>query len=213
MNYNIFIRDNGNSFSGIISDDENSENTTITAKKGYINKKFLILNDGSIQTKDSKGDIKTVNFKKTELSLGTLISRTTKKPKLQETYTSTLLDCFLKNPNKIKLRKEFCPKDPAKISEVIEHLSRRIGMPIYIPLVSLICSFLLIANREKKYGFLKKYLFFIFGFIVLILAEILVRYSGFSKTNTLIYFTLPIFSMPLIYLILFKKLAYERISK
>ena len=34
--------------------------------------------------------------------------------------------------------------------DVVSTIARRVGMPIYIPLVALICSFLLIGNKEKR---------------------------------------------------------------
>ena len=207
---NIFIRDDENSFSGIIGNNEKSSNTTITAKSGFFNEGILILEDGIIQTQDMNKKIKTMNFKKTQLSMSSLTTRTTTKPKLQETLTSILISCFSKKENKKTIQNMFCPQDPTKITEVIEHLSRRVGMPIYIPLVSLICSFLLISTKKKKYSFLHKYFYFIIAFIILLLAEVLVRYSGFSKINTIIYFSLPIILSPIIYLILLKKLAYEK---
>ena len=207
---NIFIRDDENSFSGIIGNNEKSSNTTITAKSGFFNEGILILEDGIIQTQDMNKKIKTMNFKKTQLSMSSLTTRTTTKPKLQETLTSILISCFSKKENKKTIQNMFGPQDPTKITEVIEHLSRRVGMPIYIPLVSLICSFLLISTKKKKYSFLHKYFYFIIAFIILLLAEVLVRYSGFSKINTIIYFSLPIILSPIIYLILLKKLAYEK---
>ena len=85
-------------------------------------------------------------------------------------------------------------------------------MPLYIPLVAVICSFLLFYKKEKKYNFIKKYIVFGFTFIVLILAEILLKYSGFSLKNFIIYFLSPFILFLIFYFILIKKMTSKRIA-
>ena len=99
-----------------------------------------------------------------------------------------------------------------KKKDVVETLSRRIGMPLYIPLISLICSFLLISRKENKLGNMNQYFYFLMSFIVLVVAELLVRYSGFSFLNTLFYFLFPVLTAPIIYLILIRKFTFEKSS-
>ena len=201
---NIFIRDEGGLLKGLVAGNERTVNTTVIAKKGYIDNKKLVLVDGLIQTQDKNGKLNNVSFKKTEILVDALKPRSIVAPKVQETTTSDLANCVTK---KISLNINFlenCPK------EVIATMSRRIGMPFYIPLVSLICCFLLIQKRERKFKFFRNYSYFAFSFIILILAEILVRYSGLSKINTILYFTVPLVLTPIIYLLLLRSLTYER---
>ena len=66
------------------------------------------------------------------------------KPKVQETKSETLLSCLIENKNKKKILN--CPSEGK--FEVLAEINRRFGMPLYIPFVALICSFLLI-NREE----------------------------------------------------------------
>ena len=209
---NIFIRDTGNTFSGLVSDKDASKDTTITAEKGYFDKNILVLIDGAIQTKNENKEINTIYFKRTQLSMSSLVTRTTKKPKLQETLTPELFNCFFSDTKNLDSRVIYCPRDPDKIKEIIVQLSRRFGMPIYIPLIAVVCSFLLISPRKKKYSFLNNYIYFLIGFVILTLAEILVRYSGFSKINTVLYFLFPITLSMILYLILIKKLVFEKIK-
>ena len=144
--------------------------------------------------------------------IDTLKPRSIILPKLQETPTFVLFECFKKKELDSNLEYlHSCPRNKLN-SEVIATIARRVGMPLYIPLVSLICSFLLISNREKKYRPLKNYIYFAACFLILIMAEILVRYSGLSKINTVLYFLFPFILMPLAYLILVKSLAFERIK-
>ena len=205
---NVFIRDDGNNLRNIVSEGKNSKNTTIIAKKGFLNNRNLVLMDGLIQTQDSDNKINNLSFKRTELSVNSLTPRTTIVPKMQETFTSTLISCLI--DIRIKLDNFICPKDNMN-KDIIEVLSRRMGMPIYIPLVTLICSFLLISVKKKKYEFMNKYKYFTLAFFILVMGEILVRYSGFSYLSTLSYFLFPIILIPVVYLILVKKLAYEKV--
>ena len=207
---NIFIRDESNTFKSLVSDSSNSSNTTIIAKSGLSSDDRLVLFDGIIQTENKDGIINNVEFKKTQLLIDPLLPRTITQPKLQETFTYMLIQCVMNNNNIYSVENINCPESNLK-KEVIETLSRRFGMPIYIPVISLICSFLLIFSKGKKIKFYKKYIYFTIGFFLLVVAEILVRYAGFTSLNTFLYFLLPLLLAPLIYLILINKLNIEKI--
>jgi len=90
--------------------------------------------------------------------------------------------------------------------------NKRFGTPIYIPLISLLCSFLLTSRRDEKIYNYKKYIYFLIGFIILAFAEIIVRYSGISWTHSTFYYLLPIIMAPLFYLILTRTFKYENLS-
>ena len=75
---------------------------------------------------------------------------------------------------------------------------------------ALIASFLLIHKKEKKYNFLKKYIVFSCAFLILVFAETTLRYSGFSLINFAIYFFTPIIFLFFLYLLLVKKMIFER---
>ena len=207
---NIFIRDESNTFKNIVEDSESSSNTTIIAKKGFLDGKKIILTNGLIQTQNQNGKLNNVTFSRTELKLDTLTPRTITKPKLQETPSSSLLKClFRKKENFDNEEIVNCPKHNMD-KDIISTLLRRVGMPIYIPLITLICSFVLISNRKTKNR--DKYFYFALSFAILILAEILVRFSGFSKLYGMSYFFLPIILMPITYLILSTKINNEKIK-
>ena len=57
-----------------------------------------------------------------------------------------------------------CPKN--NIAIVIETFSRRIVMPLYIPLIAVLISFLLVYKKNKKTKILNRYFFFFKFFIV-----------------------------------------------
>ena len=207
---NIFIKDSTGTLNLIVNEVNSTNNTTIFAKKGFVSENKLILFDGTIQTLNEKREIKNVQFKKTELNISKFSNRTIKQAKIQETSSLILFKCMLNKDINIIL--ENCSfQNNKKI--VIENLSRRIGMPLYIPLVSIIASFLLIYSREKKYNFIKKYIIFGFAFIILVFAEILLRYTGFSTMNVTLYFFSPLIIFIILYFILIKNLNTERITR
>lgn len=205
---NIFIRDESNTFKNLVEDSESSSNTTIIAKKGFFDGKKIVLNNGLIQTQNKNGKLNNITFSKTELKLNTLTPRTIIKPKLQETSSSSLLKCLFRKKENFNNEKIVnCPKHNMD-KDIISTLLRRVGMPIYIPLITLICSFILISNRKTKNR--DKYFYFALSFAILILAEILVRFSGFSKLHGISYFFFPIILMPITYFILSKKINNEK---
>ena len=200
---NIFIKDNNGSLNTLIGEINKSNDTTIFAERGVLYENKLILFNGTIQTLNIKNEIKNINFEKTELNTSNFSNRTIKDPKIQETSSIILFKC-LKN----KFSKKCSFKNDKKV--IIENLSRRIGMPLYIPLISVLASFLLIYKKEKKFNFLKKYTIFVSSFIILIFAEILLKYTGFSSINFAIYFFTPLILLVILYSILAKKLTSKK---
>ena len=200
---NIFIKDSRGSINTVIGNTDDNMNTSIFAKKGMIVQNKLILFDGIIQTLNDNKKIKNINFEKTELSLSNFSTRTITQPKIQEISSYELFKCL-----NIENSQECVFKNNKKI--LIETLSRRAGMPLYIPLISIITSFLLIYKKEGKNNHTKKYIIFIFSFIVLILAEILLRYTGFSITNFTLYIFTPLILLIILYTVLIKKMTSKR---
>ena len=90
--------------------------------------------------------------------------------------------------------------------------NKRFGMPFFIPLIALISCFMLSSRKDKKFIFFDKYFAFLFGFIVLVSSEIFLRYSGISLNNTLAYFLVPVFLLPIFYLFLIRKFKYENLN-
>ena len=196
--YNIFISDEENKFQNVISTKENNNNLIILAKEGFISQKKLVLFNGRIQSISSDNELDEIVFKKTELVLSNFDSRTTKVPKVQEISTNYLMRCN-NSENLIPLKDNYhCPENNLRK----ETVARRLGLPLYIPLVSIICSFLLRSRGRNSDSFFKRYFIFFISFITLLSAELLLRFAGFSELNTLLYFLVPIIGLPLLYFIL-----------
>ena len=201
---NIFIRDDGKILSKI-----GTPSSTIFAKYGYISKdeKSLILHSGDIQKLNEDGDITVVKFEKTVLNLSGISTKSITEPKMQETSTKQILLCIQK---KIKVAHN-CDQSKKGQMDIKIEFNKRFGMPFYIPLISLICCFLLASRKDKKMFYFYKYIYFFFGFVILALAEIIVRYSGTSWNHTALYYLIPIGMFPLIYFILLRTFKYENL--
>jgi len=202
---NIFIRDE----SKILSDISNAS-STIIAKKGYLSddEKKLILLNGSIQKLESDGNINIINFEKTTFNLDGLTTKSISAPKIQETSTLQILQCMISENTLI----QNCTQNKKTQMDNKIEINKRFGMPIFIPLISLICCFLLASRKDKKNFSYNKYIYFFIGFFILAAAEILVRYSGSSWNHTAVYYMMPLVIFPLFYFILIRTFKYENLS-
>ena len=106
-----------------------------------------------------------------------------------------------------------CDDSKKSLMDTKIEFNKRFGMPIYIPLISLVCCFLLASRKDKKMYYLNKYIYFFIGFLILTLAEIIVRYSGTSWDSTFIYYLIPIGASPLFYFALLRAFKYENLSQ
>ena len=151
-----------------------------------------------IQTLNDKNEIKNILFEKTELSLTSVTSRIIKRPKIQETSSSSLLSCIFNLNYDLSFKN--CSNDYK--NEAIQNFSRRLGSPLYIPLITIITCFLLIYKKEKTYIFLKKYALFILSFVILVFAEIVLKYISLSSFYAIAYFVFPLSTYTFIFLYL-----------
>ena len=208
---NIFIRDESRVLKSM--DNINSTNNmTIIAKKGRIinlESPALVLSNGIIQSEKIDKSIQTIKFKKTVLKLDNLQTRSIVQTKIQETPSILLINCYL---NKGSEKIINCPRDHKK-NDVLSEINRRFGIPLYIPVVALIICFLLNQKNESRFKSYYKYTYTLVAFLVLVLAEILVKYSGKSFNNSLIYYFIPFLLVPIIYLEIIRNFLYENLKK
>lgn len=202
---NIFIRDEGRVLTKI-----SQGSSTIFAKSGYVsnNQQSLILLNGNVQKSEENGSTSIIKFKKTEMNLSNLATKTISEVKIQETPTLDLLKCVM-----IKsIIARNCNKNKKNLKDTKIELNKRFAMPLFIPLIGLICCFLLTSRKDKKIYKFNTYIYFIFSFIILVLSEIFVRYSGISFNHTLLYYLFPIGLLPLIYFLLIRTFKYENLN-
>ena len=181
---NIFLNDKGNNLKNLSTNTEEAKDITIIAQSGIVDKKkFFLINGQIISSKENdKNDI--IKFEELAIDLRNLSSSTIKQPKIQETSTLKLLDCFNKNSSQ---NLKFCNEDFKK--EIYPILNRRIILPLYIPIISLICSLLLVKSNKKYFS---KISVFIYCFLILLFTELAVRYTGINLLTRLSFILLPI---------------------
>ena len=205
----VFIHDKKNILKNLSSDASQTTSTTIVAESGVIEEKKLFLFSGQIisNKKDSKTNI--IKFERLNLELDDLQTDMIKSPKMQETSTFKLLAC-LKDVQK----KNFfnCKVDSKALKEIKTVINKRIVIPFYIPIIALLCSFLLIQNKTKKNYFLNKYTIFFLSFLILLYAELLVRYTGLYQVINLIFIISPLILIVIFYLLLIFKLSRESLT-
>ena len=206
---NVFIYDSANTLKNLNATPESKKSTTIVAEKGLVEEKRMILFNGQIITSEKeKLENSIIKFEQLNLDLKDLQTDTIKDPKLQETPTFDLVKCMFKE-NKKKILN--CEEHTKK--EIITVLNRRIVLPLYIPIISLLCSFLLIKNDSKKNYFSNKFSIFFISFLILLYAELIIRYTGIYKIISILFFISPLILIPIIYTLLNFKLAKPPLIK
>ncbi len=199
---NIFLHDKSNILKNISSDRKSETSSTIIAKTGIVEEKKLILFNGLIIS-ESKGNIKNdvIKFEQIDIDLRNLENTTIKQPKIQETSTLRLITCVY---NKFS-------KDPickgGFNEEILPTLNRRMVLPLFIPVITLISSFLFIKTSGRIYY--SKVSIFVYSFIVLLYAELTIRYTGINEIIKNIFLFSPAVLSILIYIYLKIKLSQE----
>lgn len=196
---NIFLHDTGKNLKNFPSSSTDISSTTIIAEKGVVEKKYLFLINGEIIT-NKKNNEKTeiVKFDQLDINLENLRTNVITSPKLQETSTLKLLSCFNKNNTNYKV----CNSD-AK-GEIIPVLVRRLILPAYIPVLALICSFLLI---NKNSSLKNRFNIFFCSFILLVLVELILKYTGTNSLIRTIYVIMPAIILSMLYPLLIYKFS------
>ena len=202
---NIFIKDQS-------SGGENFQ--LIVAKEGELvninNNSVLILREGEIFNK-KKNSYNSFKFENLEFNLSRFTTKTTTIPKIQETETSTLIKCIMNNSYNKSLRidKKRFVCDIYSTKNVSEELLKRLYLPLYLPLISLIgCLIILKSKEEKSFNNFKK-LIFLFGFMVIFFSEASIKFASKDLINNYLFFLMPIIFYFIIFLFFQKKLKYK----
>ena len=198
---NIFLHDKGSILKNLSPNVSNTRNISIIASEGIVEKNRLVLFEGQIIS-EKKGNIKgdVIKFEQLNVNLNDLNTRTIKKPKIQETSTVKLINCLIGKD----LNQDFC--NQSFLNEIMPTLNRRIVLPFYIPVISLICC-LLFLKTEKKY--LNNFNIFLYSFCILLFAELSVRFTGINVITQILFITLPIILMVIVYGFILLKFSNE----
>ena len=182
------------SFNNIFIDDSTKQTTKMTyASKGIIidkdNTKVFRLYDGRVLN-NNKNKINVFEFDRIDINLSNYSTNTILMPKIQETPTKNLILCLFNHLYK----KEYIVSQNCNISlvkQINQEIFKRLYKPIYIPLIALICSFLIILPKNSERYSTQSKLTFLFGFLLLIFSETTLRYSSENIHSTIIYLLAP----------------------
>ena len=188
-----------------------NEYQIIFAKKGMINEKknksSLLLFDGTI-INNANDKQNSFQFSETEMNLSKFSTHTTTHPKIQEITTYDLLACIIKLNNfsssfiidKFKTKKLLinCNINNIKIS--FQETFKRIILPFYLPVLTLIASLIIIKSKDDYEFFKYKLVLFVFGVITIIISEISMRYSSSNILENIYLVSLPILLFFFIYI-------------
>ncbi len=200
---NIFLQDSADVLKNISTGNEKKPSTTIVASKGLIESKKMILFNGQIisSNKNNKEN-EIIKFEQLNIDLKNLSSNVIKQPKIQETSTLKLFNCIKDNFGE-KICKEKFKK------EIYPVLNRRIILPLFIPVVTLISCLLLV--RSKKNIYFNKFSIFTYCFLILLYGELIIRYTGLSLLVNNLFLVSPLILSILAYF--FLKINFSRESK
>ena len=199
---NIFIQEGD-----LFSLDE-SNNQIIFAKEGILineNKKVFRLLNGKIISTNNNNKLISFEFDKIDYNLSNLSSKTIKAAKIQELPSSKIIKCSLSLFNdKIYLDDMFrCEK--SRLKNLNQEIYKRFIKPFYIPLLALICCFLLTFSKVQNNFTLNTIKVFLYVFLALVLSETFMRYAEESKSQFIFMMFVPIIFYFLIYNFLIKK--------
>tara|TARA_Y100000741_G_C18257313_1_gene559455 strand:+ start:60 stop:1181 length:1122 start_codon:yes stop_codon:yes gene_type:complete len=200
-NLTIFIEkknSKGEMFNILLKDKlDDGSSQIIYAKKGYLNilddENFLILKEGKIINIENE-EIVSLDFGETKFNLSKYTTKTTTWPKIQEHKTFTLFSCVVNILLKEKVLKEnfYLKCTPQFYSEVVQELLKRIYLPIYIPVISLIACFLIIKSKESFNYSKIKILLFVIGILTIIISELSIKLASINQLAFIIFLFIPI---------------------
>ena len=176
----------------ILFEDNEDKTKTIVAKSGVIvnenNKNLLVLLDGSIQEKNKNGKISILDFDKITLDLKQYSKKTSDHYKFNEMFSIELIQKLIDDSD---IRKK----------DIINELSYRVIIPLFIPSLVILGFCLIAINKELINSYLIKISIFFTGIFIIFIGEILLNLS--SKIN---HINLLLFISPFLFLIINKLL-------
>ena len=211
----IFVEQNNNgNLKGIYIKEKisDNENKIIVASEGILNKQndnfnFKLFN-GSITNIDIRGSI-SIKFKETTYELSKLNSKTRQESKLNETKSNLIFSClaeFFKNRKDDIIRcgetNEFLIKD------IYEEAFKRIIIPVYLIILSLISSLLILKPKDIYRNYYKFFLF-ILGFAIILFSELSYKFILMSLSLEISIMILPLIFIFCFYIILLIKSKFK----
>ena len=210
----IFInkKNQDDTFENIFIDDS-SKNVSkmIYAKNGSIlendKRKIFKLFNGQVINKD-KDKINSFQFDEIDFNLADYSSNTILVAKIQEIPSLILFKCRFNYQNKISDIDKYsfsCGNINNLKKEIDQELFKRFYKPLYIPLIAIMCCFLIIVPRNNAHYKKHRKIVFFMTILILVISEASLRYSSISNISTFIYMIIPWIIFIFIYLIFYRQ--------
>ena len=201
---NIYIQE------GNILDLTSDDNQIIFAKEGFLDNKdrkiFKLLEGKIVSTNNNR--LISFEFDKIDYDLSRFDSRSIKIAKMQELPSKKIIECSISLMKGISYREKMFLCDFNSLKNINQEIYKRFVKPIYFPLLTLVCCFLLTFSKiENNFSF-KTIKVFLYVFLILVLSEIAMRYIETSQLLFILVIILPIMIYFLIYKFLLSKVNY-----
>ena len=176
------------------------KNKTIISKKGRVlsnkEKKYLELTAGTIHEKNSNNKITTIKFDETLYDFTNFENDIITVPKAQERSLISIISEYRLSNN----------------LNFLQEIHKRLIKPLFIPVIALLCCFILYSNNEKISTNKIKIFTFIFSTLVIIFIEILINLITLNSYFKYLLYLSPFVFFIAINTILIKFLKNETIS-
>ena len=196
---------------------DNNQSKIIVADSGKIIKKnnqfFLRLYNGGITNINKKNSF-ALNFSETDYDLSNFSTKSITHPKTQEVNSNILISCFknfflniYRNSNEVfkNTKKQTC--EGRKLKSISDELYKRLILPLYTLVISLIAASLIIEPKSKYFLKFHKINIFLIGSFIIIISQIGLKFLLNSISMVYLVSLLPIIFFLLFYLLLF--LSYK----
>jgi len=208
----IFInkKNDDGTYTDIFLDDSRGSNSKmIFSKNGNLVdndiQKIFNLQNGKVINND-KSKINIFGFDTIDFNLNNLNSNTITTPKIQEIDSIILLSCFSNFNTKIFTEFDYCSEKLSKDRK--QELLKRFYKPIYIPVLTILCCFMIIYSKSNiNYRKNSNIIFFII-FFLLIISEASLRYALSTSYSLFIYLIIPLLFFITAYLIFYRRAKY-----
>jgi len=173
---------------------------------------FDLYNGETISVVNNK--ITNLKFKRSYLNLSDIETNTTTYKKTQEVSTLDLITCYKNIYNKIsldlskKLKIENCRSE--NLTNILKEFHKRITIPLYIPVLMLICLMVIIKSKENTNYLLYRLKIFLIGLLIIILSELSLRFVEKNFFNNILIFLIPLIMVIYLYLIFYFKLKFKK---
>ena len=189
---------------------EKNKSKIIVAENGIFIKKdnnfILRLFNGGITNIETDRTYK-INFAETDYNLSNFSSKTISHPKIQELSSFILFECIAEYLSYKKFINKYC--EVRSIKSVYEEVYKRLVLPFYIFVISLIAASLIIEPKSQYLNKFHKLNIFLVGVFVIILSQLSLNYILKSSIFIYLGIVLPILLIIIYYLILSVKTKFK----